>query len=354
MRKFLSILLFISLPLITLPYYTAYAGLENGDVVLSKRADKKRAVASLAKLMTAIVVLDAVDKKEITLNDLVRINESVNVGESSVPLNGGDRISVYDLLASTLIYSANNSATALAIYVSGDVRSFVKRMNEKAKEFGMKDTMYYTPTGLPTSNTHKRLDTSTAKDQYILAKKALEDKRIITITNQKYVNIKGRYYKSRNQILGKNGNFGLKTGFHLSAGFNMIGTYKINNMDLIVVTMGDLSLKARFDSQLKISGNYKKMMKKIHDKESIFSTIPVKESKEKNINTQLEKDFYYHKSNIKEEVEMKDLKGAIKKGDKVGVLKIYNENKKLITTINILAMTGATNLSPWDKIKGLF
>lgn len=354
MRRFLSILLFISLSMISFPYYTAYAGLKNGDIILSKRADNKRAIASLTKLMTAMVVLDAVDKKEITLGDLVRINDIVNVGESSVPLNQGDRISVEDLLASTLIYSANNSATALAMYVSGTVDKFVKRMNEKAKEYGMKETVYYTPTGLPTSNTHKKLDMSTAKDQYILAVKALNDKRIIKLTNQKYVNIKGKYYKSRNQILGKNGNYGLKTGFHLSAGFNMIGSYKINDMDLIVVTMGDLSLSGRFNSQINISNSYKKKIKKIYDKNNIFNSVNVRESKEEKIITNLEKDFYYHKSKLKTEIEMKDLKGAIKKGDKVGILKIYNEDKKLLASINILSMSETTNLSPWDKIKSLF
>lgn len=353
MKKFLCILIYIFIPLFSLPYYTAYVGLKNGDIVLSKRANHKRAIASLTKLMTAIVVLDAVDKKEITLNDLVRINEVVNVGESSVPLRNGDRISVNSLLESMLVYSANNSATALAMYVSGSIDKFVERMNKKATEFGMTNTIYNTPTGLPTKNTHRGLDISTAKDQYILARKALEDMRIVRITSKKYASVKGKAYKGRNQILGKNGNYGLKTGFHQEAGFNMIGAYRINDMDLIVVTLGDLSLDGRFKSQLKISGNYKNSVKKIYDKDKIFGSACVVDSKEEKIATRLERDFYYHKLKIKTEIRMNKLEGSIRKGDKVGILNIYDGNMKLLARINILAASDATNLSPWDKIKRL-
>lgn len=353
MRKIIFILL-VLVSNFSFSYYTAYAGLENGEIILSDKATHKRALASLTKVMTIAVILDAVDKGEITLNDLVKIEDRVNVGESSVPLVAGDRISVEELLKSALIYSANNAAYALAIYLCGSEDKFVEKMNRKALYLGMFDTTYYTSTGLPTSISKKKLDTSTAKDQYILARYIIKDKRVLKWADQKYVRVKGLYYKTRNTILGKNGNIGLKTGFNLSAGFNMIGLFKIYSNKLIVVTLGDLSPSQRANSQLKISENYKNTLFKIYSDETVFDNVVIKDSRENKIKTKLAKSFYYPKKGIDYKIILdKNIKGSVKIGQKIGIVEFFYKDKK-ITEIDLLADENTQTLSIWGKVKTWF
>ncbi|WP_067142783.1 D-alanyl-D-alanine carboxypeptidase family protein [Oceanivirga salmonicida] len=349
MKKIYIICIIFLQSILSFTYKSAYSALDNGIVILSEDADTVRPIASLTKLMTVAVALDSIDIGETTLFNMVKIDYDSTRG-SSLPIFKGDLMSVEDLIKAALIYSENNAAYTLSTHISKTEDEFVKRMNAKAKRLGMNDTKFYTSTGLPTNYTQKKLDVSTAKDMYKLANYLIKDKRVVEWASQKHFELKGKSYKSRNKIIGENGNFGLKTGFHRSAGFNMIGTNKIENNTLIVVTFADETLKGRFDSQLKISGDYIKRLIKIYDKNTIYKKIAMKNSREKYLITKLENDFYYHNSNIKTKEKIYELTPYIRKGDIVGEFLIYNKDI-LVNKINIIADTNLTKLSFWGKIK---
>ncbi len=350
MKKICILCIILFQSIVSFSYKSAYSALDNGVVILSKDADTVRPLASLTKLMTLAVALDSVDKGQTTLFNMVKIEYNDKFGESSVPLIKGDLISFEDLMKSALVYSANNAAYSISKYISKTEDNFVKLMNKKAKELGMNNTKFYTSTGLPTKYTGKKLDVSTAKDMYILANYLLKDERILEWSSQKRIKVKKHYYDNRNKILGKNGNIGLKTGFHRKAGYNMVGLNKIKDNTLITITLNDDTLNNRFRSQLKITGNYIKSLKKIYSKDKLYKKIEMKKSKEKYLSTKLEEDFYYHNKNFKVVENIKELNAGIKKGDIIGELQIY-DNDILVKKINILASSNLTKLSFWGLLK---
>ena len=157
-----------------------YIATTDGKVLKDKMSRQKHPIASLTKVMNILVALDQVDRGNAKLDDKVCFTpETVNMGGSWLNAKAGDCYTLRDLLRAEIIYSANNAAYLVAYHIGhGNYDNFVKLMNEKAKELGMKDTHYYTPAGLPSSMTKKNMDISTAYDMYLLGKRAIRDGRL--------------------------------------------------------------------------------------------------------------------------------------------------------------------------------
>ncbi len=350
MKKIFLIYIIIFQSMISLAYESVYSALDNGIVILSEDANTVRPLASLTKLMTVAVALDSIDKGETTLFSMAPVDYTDNIRGSALPIYKGELMSVENLIRGALIYSANNATYSLAKYIGGSEEEFVKKMNAKAKELGMNNTIFFTSTGLPTRYTRVGLDVSTPKDMFKLANYLIKDERVLKWTSEKYITVKGNSYRSRNKIIGINGNVGLKTGFHFQAGFNMIGVNKIKGNTLIVITFADKTLKDRFKSQINISSKYINSLVKLYDKNTEYKKIDFKKSKEKYLITKLETDIYYHHTNIRFEEKMYELVPAIKKGDVVGEFLVYDSDV-LVNKINIVADTNLTKLSIWGLIK---
>jgi D-alanyl-D-alanine carboxypeptidase (penicillin-binding protein 5/6) len=138
---------------------------QTGETLYEQNADKRLPMASLTKLMTALLVLEHAKK-----NDVVRVSgPAPTVGESTINLQAGERIPVRDLLEAALIQSANDAAYALATYVGGTVARFVRMMNERARELALAHTHYKVPDGLDTPGHY-----SSARDVYTLAREDLK------------------------------------------------------------------------------------------------------------------------------------------------------------------------------------
>lgn len=186
-------------------------------VLYSKDAKEKLPIASLTKIVTALVVLEKSD-----LDDVVTINQSAfEVSGKKEGLSVGERITVNNLLKIMLISSNNVAASALAEHSSGDVESFVELMNQKVEFLGLEDTVFYNPTGLD----QKNVNVSTAYDVAQLVDHALEEPIIWEYSRIKNVivsSLDGRInhrVKNTNQLLGKLEDVvGGKTGFTDMAG----------------------------------------------------------------------------------------------------------------------------------------
>lgn len=212
----------------------------SGTVLYEKNADEMRHPASVTKVMTLLLVFEAIDSGKITMQDTVTVSErAASMGGSQVYLEVGERMSVEDLVKSVVISSANDAAVALAEYVSGSESAFVQAMNEKALSLGMKNTHFDNTNGLDdTTMTHliSSRDIATMSRELILRhpdvlkyavirQDSIRDGAFVLTNTNKLI----RFYEGAN---------GLKTGFTQKSGYCISATAKRGELQLIAVVMG--------------------------------------------------------------------------------------------------------------------
>ena len=221
-----------------------------GNVIFAKDADTMYPLASVTKMMSLMVTFDEINAGNISLNDSVRISKNpLKYGGSGIALKVGQMFVLEDLIKASAVYSANNATYAIAEYVGkGSVFSFVTKMNRKLKELGLQNEIrYHTPAGLPTRVTKQPMDEGTARGIYKLSIEALKYKKYIEIAGIKSTKIhNGKIsIRNRNHLIGENGVYGIKTGFHKEAKYNIAVASKFEDTDVIIVVMGGETYKTR-------------------------------------------------------------------------------------------------------------
>ena len=221
-----------------------------GNVIFAKDADTMYPLASVTKMMSLMVTFDEINAGKISLNNSVRISKiPLKYGGSGIPLKAGQMFVLEDLIKASAVYSANNATYAIAEYVgNGSVFSFVAKMNKKLKEYGLQNEIkYHTPAGLPTRVTKQPMDEGTARGIYKLSIEALKYKKYIEIAGIKSAKIhNGKIsIRNRNHLIGENGVYGIKTGFHKEAKYNIAVASKFEGTDVIIVVMGGETYKTR-------------------------------------------------------------------------------------------------------------
>ena len=221
-----------------------------GNVIFAKDADTMYPLASVTKMMSLMVTFDEINAGNISLNDSVRISKNpLKYGGSGIALKAGQIFVLEDLIKASAVYSANNATYAIAEYVGkGSVFSFVTKMNRKLKELGLQNEIrYHTPAGLPTRVTKQPMDEGTARGIYKLSIEALKYKKYIEIAGIKSTKIhNGKIsIRNRNHLIGENGVYGIKTGFHKEAKYNIAVASKFQDTDVIIVVMGGETYKTR-------------------------------------------------------------------------------------------------------------
>lgn len=261
-----------------IPDYRAYVlGDDKGNIFYQENSTHKYPLASVTKVMTILVTLDEIRKGNIGLYDEVTVDwEILSAGGSSIPMESGEKIIVLDLLKSAAIKSANNAAYALAKYSGkGSIPRFIDMMNAKAKSLGLENELeFYTPAGLPDHMTRKKLDMGTANGIYRLSIEALKYPEYIAIARQKTAEIKNGSYKLKSTIhlLGKEGIYGLKTGYHTKSRFNITVLSDKDNANIVTVVMGGKSPKIRDGKILELNEKFHENYK---NKDIIKKDIPI-------------------------------------------------------------------------------
>jgi D-alanyl-D-alanine carboxypeptidase (penicillin-binding protein 5/6) len=203
-----------------------------GEVLAQKHAWARVPIASITKLMTVLVALD-----HAKWNDIVRVRaDAARVGESTVNLRAGERITVGDLVKAALIQSANDAAVALGDYIGeGDPAAFTKLMNDKAAELGLARTHFTRPDGLDARGHY-----STALDVTRLAEAAMRDPRIRAVVRERTGSISGgRTLHTWNDLLGVfRGLYGVKTGHTAGAGWCEVAAVRRNGVTLYTTVLG--------------------------------------------------------------------------------------------------------------------
>ena len=223
-----------------------------GEVLYEQNAHEKNYPASITKVMTTLLVLEAVDRGEAALTDIVTVGDEVNLGigegGSGVGLQEGEQLSLEDLLYCALTASANEACNALAQYLCGDVATFVDRMNQRAAELGMEDTHF--------ANTHGYHDDNhytSAWDIYLMCKEAMQYETFRTIVSSLNYTMPAtnmheepRIVRSTNALISNFRVFGylyqyatgIKTGSTPEAGYCLAASATKEDRNLISVVLG--------------------------------------------------------------------------------------------------------------------
>jgi serine-type D-Ala-D-Ala carboxypeptidase (penicillin-binding protein 5/6) len=215
---------------------------ENGltGEVLARKDDRARLpIASITKLMTVLVAL-----KHVRLDDVVTVSrQAAAVGESSIYLRKGERITVHDLVEAALIQSANDAAVALAEYVGhGSQSAFVAMMNAEAKKLGLRDTHFANPDGLDAPGHY-----SSAHDVTRLARIAMKNPVIRGVVRRSTATIEGgRTLFTWNDLLGRfPGIFGVKTGHTAAAGWSQVAAARAHGVVVYATILGEATREGR-------------------------------------------------------------------------------------------------------------
>lgn len=220
-----------------------------GEVLMEYNPDMKLFPASVTKIMTMLLVAEAVDRKEISLTDKVSCSDNAaSKGGSQIWLEPGESMSVDELLRATAIGSANDAATLLGEYVSGSESAFISLMNSCAKELGMKNTHFINATGLD-DTTDEHL--TTARDIAIMSRELLKHDFITkytTVWMDSLRNGKTELVNTNKLVRFYDGTTGLKTGTTAKAGCCVSASAKRDGLHLVAVVLGSANSTDRFET----------------------------------------------------------------------------------------------------------
>lgn len=275
-----------------------------GTEIYAKNSDKRLPIASMVKIMTTLLALEAVDKGQLSLDEMISVSEeSASMGGSQVFLDAGESYKASELIKSIVVASANDSCVAIAERLSGSVGGFVKDMNRRAKELGMANTNFVNCTGLPAPESY-----SSAKDVSIMFRELIKHPVYFDFAGvwlEDFVHPDGRTTCMTNTnklVKFYEGCDGGKTGFTSEAKFCLSATAERNGLRVVAVVIGADSSKDRFGAVSNLFGyafsNYES--KVIQSKDDLIdNSIRVVGGKEKEISIGAKED----------------LKALVKKGD---------------------------------------
>lgn len=227
----------------------------SGEVLFSDRATRQVIPASLVKMMTSLIALERVRDGQASLADRYTVTAAASrIGGHQVYLKHGESFQLGELLKAVIIGSANDAAFAIAEHLAGSHQAFVRLMNERARELGMKGTRFANAHGLPPDRRKGQRDNlTTAYDLALLAREVIQHELFLRWSSTRLDSFRDGTF----QLLNTNHRFlrrvqgadGLKTGYHSrGAGFSMVGSVVRGGRRLIVVVMGarraSLRLKA--------------------------------------------------------------------------------------------------------------
>lgn len=217
----------------------------NGRALQARHPDVRRYPASLTKMMTLYLLFEALDRRKIKLNSLMRASRHAAAQPpTSLGLNPGDTIRVDDAIRALVTKSANDVAALVGEALAGTESRFASRMTSKARTLGMRNTVFANASGLPHPS-HR----TTARDMAILAKALLRDfpHRYHYFSTRRF-SYRGSVHANHNRLLGHyRGLDGMKTGFTRDSGYNLVASARRNGHRLIGVALGCHSAQGRND-----------------------------------------------------------------------------------------------------------
>ena len=218
-----------------------------GNILYESNPDERLPIASVTKVMTMLLIMEAVDSGKISLDDMVTVSENaMSYGGSTMFLETGEQLTVNDMLKGIAVASANDGCVAMAEHLAGSESAFVDMMNEKAKELGMENTHFMNTNGLDEDDHY-----SSARDVAIMSRELMKHETIFNYTSIWMDTLRGGKFQLANTnklIRLYDGANGLKTGSTSKALCCLSAAAKRNDMQLIAVVLGAPTSAERFAS----------------------------------------------------------------------------------------------------------
>ena len=318
----------------------------SGQILYEKNAHDKLPPASVTKVMTMLLICEALDSGKITLDDSVQTSDNAaSMGGSQIFLEAGEVQKVDTLLKGIAVASANDGCVAMAEYIGGSVESFVDMMNAKAKELNMKDTNFVNTNGLPVDNHY-----TSAHDIAIMSRELLKhdviSKYLTTWMDQVVVGKKQITVGLANTnklIKHYQGATGVKTGFTQQAKYCLSASAKRGDTHLVAVTLGAETSPERFKDATSLLNfgfaNYESV--KLCSKNDNIATLTLDKADEQKINLVAKEDLsvlikkggnkdFTRKIKVNENPTI-----PIKKGTNLGYVEIY-QGKTLVGKVDLV------------------
>lgn len=320
--------------------------MDTGDIIREDNAYEHLSPASVTKVMSLLLIMEAIDSGKIALDDMVTASENAeSKGGSQIWLEVGEQMSVEDLLKAVIIASANDACTALSEYIAGSDTAFVDMMNDKVKELGLKDSHFENCTGLDDTTVNHY---SCAYDLAVMATEVMKYdliKDYSTVWLDSLRDGETELNNTNKLVNTYDGITGLKTGTTSNAGFCLCATAERDGMNLVSVVLGAETSEDRFNMSTQLLdfgfANYK--LSPISLDESKITEVKVKNGRVKKITpvakntgsilvTKNSGDFQYEYK-INESVN-----APVREGDTLGEVLVMSENAQ-VASIELVADT---------------
>jgi len=334
---------------------------DTGTVIYDKNSHEKLPPASMTKIMTMLLIMEALDKGTIKLDEKIRTSEhAASMGGSQIFLEAGEEMTTDEMLRGIAIASGNDASVAMAERIAGSEEAFVEMMNKKVKELGLKNTQFKNPTGLPADDHY-----STAYDMAIMAKELLKYQDITNYTG-KYEDYLRQDTDDKFWLVNTNrlvkfypGVDGLKTGYTREAKYCLTATAEKDGMRLISVVFGAPTPKER-NAQVTKMLDYGFSQYKAHSmfkRNEIVSNVKVGKGSEKTVELVTSEPISVltkkgeNIDDVKQEVVVnEEVQAPVEKGDKLGKL-IIKKNDQVLSESPLVAKENITEASWWKLFK---
>lgn len=332
----------------------------SGKIIFEKEKDKEVSVASLTKMVAQIIVLEEVENGNIKWNDVVTVSKNAaDMGGSQIYLSDGEKMTVEDLMKGISVASGNDATVAMAEYISGSEEKFVKKMNKKVKELGLKHTNFVNCTGLD-----EKGHFSSAYDMAMIARELIINHSEIFRFSSIYEDYLREDTSNKFWLVNTNklisqyeGTDGLKTGHTDDAGYCLSATVKRGDLRLIGITLGEKDSKVRNKETIDLLdyGFNNTKLKTLKKKNSVIRSINLDKSDKKSINLILKDNLNViedidSKNKYNYEVNVNEVKLPIKKGDVLGTIFVYLRNKK-VSSMDLISDRDVGKLSLIDLFR---
>jgi D-alanyl-D-alanine carboxypeptidase len=338
---------------------------ETSRVIYEKNADMQLPLASLSKMMTFLIAIEAIENGEVSKDDIVKIDEeAAKVAGSTYNLKEGEEVPLIELMKGLMIVSGNDASVAIAKHISGTQEKFVERMNNRTKELGLKNTNFINPNGLPIYQNGDQMtipleNKSSARDIALLGKYMMDkyETQVTDITDmQTYTYDERNFSKNNtNSLLSAIPEVdGIKTGYTGNAGYCLCFSMKIAKNDnnekdrrVIGVTLGANHKNKRMQaatSMLNYAKNNTKTVK-VQDKDELIGKRYLKGISELEVELVTDSDYFVTLKNdekVNRIINLSDIKYPIKKGEKIGSI-IYKTDKG--------EMLGSSDIVSGEEVK---
>lgn len=334
---------------------------DSGAILYEKNSAKQLPPASMTKIMTMLLVMEAIDEGKLSWNEKIRASEyAASMGGSQIFLEAGEEMTTKELLKGVAVASGNDASVALAERIAGSEEAFVKMMNDKAKELGLENTEFQNSTGLPAKNHY-----STSYDMAIIAKELLKYEKITDYTGiyEDYLreDTDKKFWLVNTNRLVKfySGVDGLKTGYTNEAKYCLTATAKKDGMRIIAVVMGAPTPKERnrqITKMLDYAFNHYKAHH-IYDRNKELAEIKVNKGKKAKLQLVTSEPISILTKkgetleNVKKKIVVPDIVDSpVHKGDKIGKI-IFERDGKVLVESPLAATEDIGDAGWWHLFK---